>query len=223
MSDSATPWTVAHHAPLSVGFSRQEYRSGLPFPSPENLPLPGIEPGSPALQADTLPSELLVKLFNWRYTKESLISRINLFHFEAFPLKKLIYHIGQYGKSHLYRRRNVHCILWKLALSLGPMSLWLPGCPLPNVKSSWKQRILVVVAWESKHFWSWEWTHDILIITFYLAPGYCIISKRFLFFCTGIQMGEILLHGREMLYSSLQWNIPFPLYTFECGATYWTT
>ena len=89
MSDSATPWTVAHHAPLSVGFSRQEYWSGLPFPSPENLPLPGIKPGSPALQADALPSELLVKLFNWRYTKESLISRINLFHFEAFPLKKI--------------------------------------------------------------------------------------------------------------------------------------
>ena len=44
-----TPWTVAYHAPPSMGFSRQEYRSGLPFPSPEDLPDPGIEPGSPAL------------------------------------------------------------------------------------------------------------------------------------------------------------------------------
>ena len=44
-----TPWTVAHQAPLSVGFSRQEYWSGLPFPSPEDLPDPGIEPMSPAL------------------------------------------------------------------------------------------------------------------------------------------------------------------------------
>ena len=52
-----TPWTVAHHAPLSVGFSRQEYWSGLPFPSPGDLLNPGIEPGSPALQADALPSE----------------------------------------------------------------------------------------------------------------------------------------------------------------------
>ena len=43
----ATPWTVAHHAPLSMGFSRQEYWSGLPFPSPEDLPYPGIEPTSP--------------------------------------------------------------------------------------------------------------------------------------------------------------------------------
>ena len=53
-----TPWTVAFRALLSVGFSRQEYWSGLPFPSPGNLPDPGIEPGSPALQADSLATEL---------------------------------------------------------------------------------------------------------------------------------------------------------------------
>ena len=51
------PWTVAYQAPLSMGFSRQEYWSGLPFPSPGDLPNPGIEPGSPALQADALPSK----------------------------------------------------------------------------------------------------------------------------------------------------------------------
>ena len=50
-----TPQTVAHQAPLSMEFSRQGYRSGLPFPSPEDLPDPGIEPRSPALQADSLP------------------------------------------------------------------------------------------------------------------------------------------------------------------------
>ena len=53
----ATPWTVAYQAPPSMGFSWQEYWSGLPFPSPGDLPNPGIEPGSPALQADALPSE----------------------------------------------------------------------------------------------------------------------------------------------------------------------
>ena len=53
----ATPWTVAYQAPPSVGFSRQECWSGLPFPSPGDLPDPGIEPGSPALQADALLSE----------------------------------------------------------------------------------------------------------------------------------------------------------------------
>ena len=52
-----TSWTVAHQAPLSMGFSRQEYWSGLPFPSPGDLPNPGIELRSPALQVDTLPSE----------------------------------------------------------------------------------------------------------------------------------------------------------------------
>ena len=50
MSDSlVTPWTVAHQASLSMGFSRREYQSGLPFPSPGDLPDPGIEPSSPAL------------------------------------------------------------------------------------------------------------------------------------------------------------------------------
>ena len=53
----ATPWTVAHQAPPSMGFSRQEYWSGLPFLSPGDLPNPGIEPRSPALQADVLTSE----------------------------------------------------------------------------------------------------------------------------------------------------------------------
>ena len=53
----ATPWTVAYQAPPSMGFSRQECWSGLPFPSPGDLPDPGIKPGSPALQADALLSE----------------------------------------------------------------------------------------------------------------------------------------------------------------------
>ena len=53
----ATPWTVAHQAPQSMEFSRQEYWSGLPFPSPEDLPNPGIELGSPILQADALTYE----------------------------------------------------------------------------------------------------------------------------------------------------------------------
>ena len=53
-----TPWTVACQTPLHMGFSRQEYWSGLPFHSPEDLPDPGIEPGSPVLQADSLLTEL---------------------------------------------------------------------------------------------------------------------------------------------------------------------
>ena len=53
----ATLWTVACEAPLSMGFSSQEHKSGYPFPSPEDLPNPGIKPGSPALQTESLPSE----------------------------------------------------------------------------------------------------------------------------------------------------------------------
>ena len=58
MSDSATPWTIALQAPLSMEFSRQEYWSGVPFPS---LPYPGIKSKYPGLQADALPSEPLGK------------------------------------------------------------------------------------------------------------------------------------------------------------------
>ena len=55
MSDSATPWTVAYQVPPSMGFSRQEHWSGLPFPSPGDLPDPGMKAGSLALQTDSLP------------------------------------------------------------------------------------------------------------------------------------------------------------------------
>ena len=66
-----TPWTVAHQAPLSMGFSRQEYWSGLPFPSPGYLPNPGIKPRFPALQANSLLSELSGK--PW-WSEECLLS-----------------------------------------------------------------------------------------------------------------------------------------------------
>ena len=57
----AIPWTAARQAPLSRAFPRQEYRSGLPFPSPRHLPDPGMEPGSPASQADSFTTEPPVK------------------------------------------------------------------------------------------------------------------------------------------------------------------
>ena len=63
----ANPWTVAYQAPPSMGFSRQECWSGLPFPSPGDLPDPGIKPGSPALRADALPSEPLGNLIKYRF------------------------------------------------------------------------------------------------------------------------------------------------------------
>ena len=82
----ATLWTLAHQAPLSVEFSRQEYWSGLPFPSPGNLPNPGVEPRSPELQAEPLPPELLGKpilLLDW------LKSRIHLCLYSDKILKNI--------------------------------------------------------------------------------------------------------------------------------------
>ena len=63
----ATPWT-AYQAPLSMGFSRQECWSGFPFPSPRDLPDPGIEPVSPTVQAETLPSEPLSRRMQIKIT-----------------------------------------------------------------------------------------------------------------------------------------------------------
>ena len=74
----ATQWTIAHQAPSSMGVSRQEYWSGLPFPSPRDLPDPGIEPRSPSLQADALTSEPPGKAPNCGY---SLMPGLSVFIF----------------------------------------------------------------------------------------------------------------------------------------------
>ena len=68
----ATPWTVAYQALTSMRFSRHDYWSGLPFPSPGDLPNPGIKPGSPALQTEALPSEPPGKLSLTEHSKNSL-------------------------------------------------------------------------------------------------------------------------------------------------------
>ena len=77
----ATPWAVAYQAPRSMGFSRQEYWSGLPFPSPEDLPSTGVEPGPPALQTDTLLSEPpgINASFSWSSTTLSTMFVFNYF------------------------------------------------------------------------------------------------------------------------------------------------
>ena len=72
----ATPRTTAYQAPLSMGFSKQEYWSGVPLPSPGDLPDPGIKPESPTLQADALPSEPPGK--PWSQYSDSKGSELNL-------------------------------------------------------------------------------------------------------------------------------------------------
>ena len=68
-----TPWIVVYQAPLSMEFSRQEYWNGLPFLSPGDLPIPGIEPGSPALQVNSLPSGSPGKLKSKCYLKNCTV------------------------------------------------------------------------------------------------------------------------------------------------------
>ena len=80
----ATTWAVAHQAPLSMGFSRQEYWSGLPCPPPGDLPNPGIEPWSPALQASSSLTELQGKPHMYQYfipCLAELYSIVWIYHF----------------------------------------------------------------------------------------------------------------------------------------------
>ena len=92
----ATPWTVAYQVPSSVGFSRQEYWSGLPFPSPEDLPHPGIEPRSPALQADALSSEPPGKQVNLA-ANLPFPTGCRLVHFTLWVVHGLVNVVGQHS------------------------------------------------------------------------------------------------------------------------------
>ena len=95
-----TPWTVAHQAPLSMGFSRQEYWSGLLCLPPGDLPNPGIEPRSPALQADSLPSEPPGKPKNTRVGSLSLLQGIFLaqeLHLGLLHCRWILYQLSYQG------------------------------------------------------------------------------------------------------------------------------
>ena len=78
-----TSWTVAYQAPPSMGFSRQEYRSGVPLPSPGDLPDPGMEPGSPTFQADALsskpPGKPYGKGIRWQMRKHCFCLKATVF------------------------------------------------------------------------------------------------------------------------------------------------
>ena len=95
----ATPWIVNRQAPLSMGFSRQEYWSGLPFSSPVDLPHPGIEPVSPEICVDSLPSEpprkpLIFTVFDVKFTKHKM------YHFKVYRRQWHPTAVLLPGKSH---------------------------------------------------------------------------------------------------------------------------
>ena len=95
-----TPWTAIYQVPLSMRFSRQGYLSGLPFPSPGDLPNPGIEAGSPALQANSLLTELQGK------PKHSIAPHIVLYGTEDLTqlpknhLSGVSVHVFEYSRNH---------------------------------------------------------------------------------------------------------------------------
>ena len=101
MSNSATPWIVAHQAPLSVGFSRQEYWNGLPCPPPGDLPNPGVKSGSPTLLADSLPSEPPGKPKNTGVSNLTLLQGVFLTHKSNWDLlhcRWILYQLSYQGR-----------------------------------------------------------------------------------------------------------------------------
>ena len=104
--------TVAYQALLSMGFSRQEYWSGLPFPSPGDLPNPGIEPRSPALQVDALPSEPPGKPFNFKS------SAFLIWKAKYFPLCSFCHHLFFFHTSLCIAARIMCSVILSLNLKL---------------------------------------------------------------------------------------------------------
>ena len=123
-----TPWTVAHQAPPSMGFSRQEYWSALPFPSPGNLPDPGIEPRSPTLQADALTSQPPGKQAAHRFVSVNRVSvssirknfQINCLPLGGITLWKTVFFIWLTSRLMIKRQRSPasykFSFMWKCSL-----------------------------------------------------------------------------------------------------------
>ena len=105
-STLVTVWTIARQAPLSMGFSRQEYWSELPFPFPGDLPDPGIEPRSPALQADSLPTELQGKILTILVTYCFITNHPQTLQFKTtiiiYFLKNTQFPDGSVEKAHVF-------------------------------------------------------------------------------------------------------------------------
>ena len=108
MSNSAIPWTVAYQAPSSMEFSRQEYWSGLPFPSPGELSDPGVEPRSPDLLADTLPPA----------GKPSWIHKSYNFYMSEKCSASVILLKNPFYKS-IFKKYWGQTVQWRIKLSLG--------------------------------------------------------------------------------------------------------
>ena len=146
----ATLWTVAHQAPLSMGFFRQAYCSGLPFPPPGDLPNPGIKPTSPVLQADSL--VLNHQGSSFMYTTVILESTLRL-EFEAYKqrLSQQKYWFNYCVLSFTGDTVKLHDHFWRDAGSAfgncgstRKARSWRRKASL-NITRSWKQKVLYII------------------------------------------------------------------------------
>ena len=142
----AAPWTVAHQAPLSMGFSRQEYWSGLPFPSPGDLPNPGIKPGSLTLQADALSSEPPATLRQGEEkTHWMWLNKVQTFEITGVEgLKKVPvggFVIHQWDEIICFSKLDTKILLYvclaALGLSCGTQALYCAAWGFPSSFGAW--------------------------------------------------------------------------------------
>ena len=139
------PWTIVCQAPLSMGFSRQEYWSRLPFPSPRDPPNPGIEPRSPALEVATREAELQGKL---SYKGSLLVFLINL------SFNSLIYKIpAMEPKLHTGKRKFFPPLYILLAAETYLPPMFVHALPTPDAKSH-------IIPSENLPFCIWIQTKD---------------------------------------------------------------
>ena len=161
MSNSCDPMDWSRQAPLSMGFSRQEYWSGLPFPSPGDLPNPGIEPRSPALQADSLQSEPPGKPLNQQWKQLSPVGKvISFIHSKNVCLAQ---NLSSYCEHRSSRR---HHLPWKLIEqvlgglhdhfppSVGPYSCLLENI-YPASRAASVRGIRFVARRRQQRLWCW--------------------------------------------------------------------
>ena len=147
MSDSfAIPWTVPHQASQSMGFSRQEYWSGLPFPSVGDLPDPGIQPKSPGSVGGFFTSE--PPILAWKYFRD------------ICPDEQITHECGGRHRDPVWRRLNTSCsgqinrsravtFNWCIPLPLETSSRSRPECPCPGTKENVHQtKALCTSTWD---------------------------------------------------------------------------
>ena len=136
-----TPWTVARQAPLSMGFSRPEYWSGLPFPPPRDLPDPGIKPRSPTLQADSLPAKPQGKPKNTGVGSLSLLHGIFLsqaLNWGLLHCRRILYQLNFLGSPSTFYLPIVSAyhLFYYLSVCLPLRCIYLSSTYLPTYLSS---------------------------------------------------------------------------------------